>query len=374
MGMSYGGEYQVKVRVKREELGKMEEAVKKVISEYKNNPPSYLSDRMLEFRISDIKHVLNAIEKEKNRNEDYALLDIGQDVDDCTHNFFGEYMLPIQKAAPDMEIAVKAYFSSDWPWSGYAYKSAEDDPLPFGDDMDFGSTLTDSSVFPEDADWIPTDWREPLNESEEKFSESVRSITFGHYKGKPIEWFVLKDSNGMLKLVSKYGLEEKRYHEEDEMVTWEECSLRAWLNDTFLNQAFTKEEQEAIVLSELYNDFFGAGFDPAQEDTEDKVFLLSTVEWIQGFWGGPGYDPLPEPEYRGGISVPCGKCRAVDDEETYEVSYWLRTGEVVDSFECLTYDECYDQEYFVRPVLCLDQSKAEAFIKTVHEGNPATYY
>ncbi|MDO4295413.1 MAG: DUF6273 domain-containing protein [bacterium] len=371
MSMSYGGYYEVKVRVKREELEKIEEAVKKVIGEYESNPPSYLTDRLLEFRIRDIKRVLDAIEEGKNLNDDYVVLDIEQDVDDVTHNFFGTYMLPIQAAVPDMEIAAKAYFSSDWPWKGYVYKSAEEGPLPFGDDMDFGEILRKGAVFPKDADWIPRDWRNLPRRTEKDFSKYVRSIMFGHYKGKPIEWFVLEEyTNGKLKLVSKYALDKKRYHEEDEIVTWEECSLRTWLNDTFLNQAFTKEEQEAIILSEVYNDFDN-GFDEDQEDTEDKVFLLSTEEWIEGFWED---GPLPERDFRGGLSVPCGKCKPVDDEETYEVSYWLRTGEVVDSCECWDYDDCYGTAYFVRPVLWLNKKKAKSLIKIAHRGKSASYY
>lgn len=60
---------------------------------------------------------------------------------------------------------------------------------------------------------------------------------------EPIEWEVLgTDSNGTL-LVSRYILDCQPYNTEYVDVTWETCSLRAWLNDDFLNTAFTPFEQ-----------------------------------------------------------------------------------------------------------------------------------
>lgn len=36
-----------------------------------------------------------------------------------------------------------------------------------------------------------------------------------------------------------------------EVITWEQCTLRAWLNGDFCNEAFTEEEKAAILVSDL---------------------------------------------------------------------------------------------------------------------------
>jgi hypothetical protein len=57
-------------------------------------------------------------------------------------------------------------------------------------------------------------------------------------------------------LVSKYGLDVLEYdnvHRFGQQLVWEICSAREWLNDTFLNTAFSKEEQKAIPMTELDN-------------------------------------------------------------------------------------------------------------------------
>lgn len=81
-------------------------------------------------------------------------------------------------------------------------------------------------------------------------------VTYGHYEqdndtanGKePIEWVVLDVQGDKALLISKYGLDVRPYNTEYNHVTWEECTLRTWLNDTFLNAAFTPEGQQGFLL------------------------------------------------------------------------------------------------------------------------------
>ncbi len=72
------------------------------------------------------------------------------------------------------------------------------------------------------------------------------SYTFGTYEqdnntsnGKEaIEWTVL-DKDGMsLLLVSKQALAWQQYNTSYTDVTWENCTLRKWLNGTFPKQCF----------------------------------------------------------------------------------------------------------------------------------------
>ncbi len=114
------------------------------------------------------------------------------------------------------------------------------------------------------------------------------TVTFGHYPqtasgndSTPIEWVVLDMKDGKALLLSRYGLDVQPYNTEFANVTWEKCSLRTWLNGTFLNKAFTVREQTGIVLTKVDNGA-GQGYSgwrtSGGNDTEDRIFLLSYEE------------------------------------------------------------------------------------------------
>ena len=119
-------------------------------------------------------------------------------------------------------------------------------------------------------------------------------VTFGHYEqdnntgnGKEeIEWYVLDYSDGVCTLISRYGLDTRPFHTENNKTAWPDCSLRSWLNDGFLNSAFNEAERKAITTTTLNNgteqnggqisaDVYGVNADY----TQDKVFLLSLAEY-----------------------------------------------------------------------------------------------
>ena len=113
-------------------------------------------------------------------------------------------------------------------------------------------------------------------------------VKFGHYpqteSGEdqtPIEWCVLERQGNRALIVSRYGLDEIEYHKEDTSITWEKCSLRAWLNDEFFNRAFTQEEANAILYTNVDNgkdQLCGDWNTTGGNDTLDRVFLLSGAE------------------------------------------------------------------------------------------------
>lgn len=117
------------------------------------------------------------------------------------------------------------------------------------------------------------------------------TITFGAYEqdndksnGKEeIEWLVLAKENNRLLVISQYVLDNKLYNREETDVTWENCTLRKWLNETFLRTAFSDEEKamiHTVTVSADKNPEFD--IDPGNS-TEDKVFLLSIAEANQYF-------------------------------------------------------------------------------------------
>ena len=93
-----------------------------------------------------------------------------------------------------------------------------------------------------------------------------------------IEWLVLaKDENKAL-LISKYALDCQQYNTFNTPVTWETCSIRRWLNITFISAAFSLEEQNSIISSVITdNKNPSYGTSPGNKTT-DKVFLLSMTE------------------------------------------------------------------------------------------------
>lgn len=113
-------------------------------------------------------------------------------------------------------------------------------------------------------------------------------VTFGHYPqtkngndSTPIEWAVLARDGSKALLLSRYGLEAQPYNQVSANVTWEDCTLRAWLNDTFLNRAFTQEEQTAILLTDVDNSRaqgYSSWATDGGSDTQDMVFLLSYAD------------------------------------------------------------------------------------------------
>ncbi|MBR6172183.1 MAG: N-acetylmuramoyl-L-alanine amidase family protein [Eubacterium sp.] len=112
-------------------------------------------------------------------------------------------------------------------------------------------------------------------------------ITFGHYEqdnnlknGKEtIEWQVLdRKQDGSLLVLSKYALDCRQYNERQKSVTWETCTLRTWLNSTFLNTAFTSDEITMIPETTVKNDNNQHSRARGGNDTTDQVFLLSLDE------------------------------------------------------------------------------------------------
>ena len=135
----------------------------------------------------------------------------------------------------------------------------------------------------------------PSTRKNSEFRKIGNLVTFGHYEQdadesngpEPIEWIVLDVQDGKALLLSKYGLDTKPYNTKFVGVTWETCTMRAWLNGAFLNAAFAEKEKSSILLTEVDNSK-AQGFDwttvgaPVSADggnnTQDKIFLLSWAE------------------------------------------------------------------------------------------------
>ena len=94
-----------------------------------------------------------------------------------------------------------------------------------------------------------------------------------------IEWHVLAKENSRVLVISDKALDCQPYNSSyTEEVTWENCSLRKWLNGTFLNKAFSTEEQAQIQNTTVSADNNPQYSTNPGNATTDKVFLLSINE------------------------------------------------------------------------------------------------
>lgn len=64
----------------------------------------------------------------------------------------------------------------------------------------------------------------------------------GSNGAEQIEWMVLAVEGDEALLLSKYALDTQPYHDVEVDITWEKCTLRTWLNETFLAAAFDAGE------------------------------------------------------------------------------------------------------------------------------------
>lgn len=112
-------------------------------------------------------------------------------------------------------------------------------------------------------------------------------IIFGTYEQdnvtsngtEEIEWLVLAKENNKILVISDKVLDAKQYNNEIKgNTTWEQCSIRKWLNDSFLNTAFSKEEMALIQSTTVSADKNPQYSTNPGNATTDKVFLLSINE------------------------------------------------------------------------------------------------
>lgn len=150
-----------------------------------------------------------------------------------------------------------------------------------------------------------------------------------YFAYSPIRWRVLKISGSKALLLADRMPDTHPFHEHAQDIDWSRSELRRWLNDAFMQRAFSKNEQAAILdtrLENAPNAYFGT---PSGPDTQDKVFILSGNEVFNsplaadyGFYPGNGVDD-PARRFR---STLYAKCRGAwwSPVEGYRGnSFWL---------------------------------------------------
>ena len=132
------------------------------------------------------------------------------------------------------------------------------------------------------------------------------SVWFGSYKQSgsktdgysidPIKWRVLSNADDKLFLLSDQNLDVFAYNKQERFTVWETSDMRKWLNgldaysaDSFQGNAFTATEYAVLAQTELINgenpDYYAT---PSEDNTTDKVFLLSIPEAMNTAYGFAG--------------------------------------------------------------------------------------
>ena len=176
-------------------------------------------------------------------------------------------------------------------------------------------------------------------------------IKFGSYpqtsngQVQPIEWQVLSKENNKMLVISKYGLDARRFDSSSN--NWENSEIRQWLNSEFYNKAFNDNEKKLIRNSSISTivyrkvkketGFWGSLFGQEQEElvesskfTDDRVFLLSKEEAEKYFANNTARQCKPT-EY-------AKKNDAYVDSSNGYSWWWLRSPYPSDSnYVCLVY-------------------------------------
>ena len=152
--------------------------------------------------------------------------------------------------------------------------------------------------------------------------QSVKSEDASDGNKEPVKWRVLANNGGLFVLSDK-NLDCVEYNSTAETVSWEECSLRKWLNGEFPDKAFSKEEQGAVLESLVVNED-GAKGSEAGNDTRDKFYILSIYEVIDPDLGFPA-DWKEKGGTRVALNTEYTRSRHAATDGDGTGTWWLRT-------------------------------------------------
>ena len=149
-----------------------------------------------------------------------------------------------------------------------------------------------------------------------------------------IEWYVIAQENTRRLLLSKRVIDCLPFDERGDGVTWEECTLRSWLNDEFFNGAFSWQEWPRVMPTDLANssnpDF---SFVLCGSVTRDRVFCLSLQEVER-------YLDVPQEEWSDGKREPGAHLELVAEPTDWAILRGVGAGREAadegDGATCLT--------------------------------------
>ena len=126
---------------------------------------------------------------------------------------------------------------------------------------------------------VPTTMNRTPAEVEAELAEIAAAriedvVAFGRYT-----WYVTDKTDGVCTLLCQGPVAKQPYNDTKTDITWENCSLRRWLNEDFYNSKFSDGEKAAIVTS--HNTYVEDDYHYESDcgnDTDDKVYIFSYSE------------------------------------------------------------------------------------------------
>ena len=103
-------------------------------------------------------------------------------------------------------------------------------------------------------------------------------VQYGTYNSIPLKWIVMDKRGTRLLLLSQNAIEQKGFYTSRKSTTWETSSLRGWLNQDFIDNAFSKEESAHITDTNVSTTENLSNNISDGNDMVDKLFLFSIDE------------------------------------------------------------------------------------------------
>lgn len=186
------------------------------------------------------------------------------------------------------------------------------------------------------------------------------------FKEEPIKWRVLENEDGLLFLLSDKNLDVMKYHESFIDMTWENCSMREWLNnndnesDGFIKNAFGIKEQASITATEVQNENNSEFSTQGGNNTTDKIFLLSNNEAKNTNYGFSNSNTYSDT--RKSTDTDYAISRGLQNNTNLHAYWWTRSPGKDQNLACQvntdgTIDNTgarLDRNYGVRPALNVD--------------------
>ncbi|MBN1968710.1 MAG: hypothetical protein JXR48_04285 [Candidatus Delongbacteria bacterium] len=104
-------------------------------------------------------------------------------------------------------------------------------------------------------------------------------ISFGRFN-----WRVLDIKDGNALIITEEIIEQQPFHDTYEITTWENCSLRRYLNGEFYEKfsALDRSKITPVINKNIDNNWYGSN---GGNDTNDNIFLLSIEEVVCKYFG-----------------------------------------------------------------------------------------
>ena len=170
------------------------------------------------------------------------------------------------------------------------------------------------------------------------------------FKYEPMKWQVLSfdKTTGNAVVLSKDIIDSQQYYNNGNNRTiggvtvypnnYEHSDIRAWLNGTFYDGAFTTSEKNAIIATTLDNSAYSEEYSQYDSNpTTDKVWLLSYDEALNTAYGFTSNTLGTETRHAKGSAY--ALCQGLWKDNSNGCSEWrLRSAAIYDGLACNVYD------------------------------------